>query len=211
MRAERNELPYTPEHEPGGPKVIFLAHVDYVHKRGIRWQQKGSIVTGVLDDMAPASILFSCLSEIKGDAYFSTDEESGMHYAERLARKIHKHYPPPGRIHKFGCDRSWMPTVVVVEVTDIKTNADIAFENFVFFDAGKIRKIMDTPKLKDVKYTFHGASTWDETYRFAEAKIPSFTMSLPVVGDFHTYKAWVDKEKLGKFRRVLLEIDKALG
>jgi hypothetical protein len=201
------ERRFIPKHDKKGAGLIFLSHVDYVHKK-MRWKVQDDRISGVLDDMLPSAILASCLGQIQSQVVFTEDEETGMKHAQRIARRIMRDYPPPAKMHRWMSDRSWLPVVCVLEVTAAVDGVDVMFENFVYFDTLRIRKAM--AKLRDVRFVINGAGSWDETWRMAEAKLPAFSLCLPVVGDYHTYGATAALASIDKFRRTLLALDHAL-
>ena len=204
---ERRFVPKFRAHEP---RLIFLSHVDYVHRK-MRWTVKDDLLSGVLDDMLPSAILVSLLGKLRGQAIFTTDEESGMRHAQRIGRRIFRDYPAPRGLHRYMGDRSWLPVVCVLEVTAQYPGADVTFENCVMFDAGRIRKAMSHSSVRDVAYAINGAGSWDETWRMAEAKLPAFSVCVPTDGDYHTYGATARLAQIDKYRRTLVAIDRALA
>ena len=207
-----------PEYEPAGPKVLFLAHTDFVHKRRNpqerqMWFEKDGLVAGVLDAMGPAAILFSGWGELTQNGallhkiHFSGDEETTQGDAKKLARWIKLNYPAPtGKSHDYHDDASWLPTVVVLEATGLSTDADVSFENLAFVDSRRIVRAMS--QVPDIDYVIHPRGTCSDAYRFAEAHIPCLEMCIPVVGNFHTRRATMRPAQITKFRRAILAIDK---
>ena len=202
---------HTPEFSIHNPKLIYSCHLDFVHPH-LRWKIKGNEVRGVLDNIAPAAILFSRLNELKGEVHFTENEETTMADAYKLGQEIIKRYPPPADKAKYWGDRSWLPTVCVLDVTDQGGQADVTFENFVFFDSKRIREMMAQPSMHDITYEMIPSGGWDETYAMAEKYIPSFSFCLPVYGpDMHTFGSTTNFERIAKYRRVLSAIDKTFS
>ena len=204
------EVPHISEHEPKHPRLIFTSHVDIVHPH-VRWRKKEGNLVGSLDDMLPSAILVSVLPQLKGEPRWTEDEETKMLDAKKLARWIVRSYPQPKGMYRHAKDRSWLPRVCVLEVSDIHLDCDVSFENFVFMDTKKIRQMMSQPHLGDITYAISGRGGGDETFRMAEEFIPSFSLALPIFGDMHTFKSYVPIERIEKYKRVLLEVDKLYG
>lgn len=205
------EHEYTHEYEPHAPKLIYCSHVDFVHPH-MRWTVEGEEISGVLDNMLPSAILITMQNLLQGKAFFTEDEETGMHGAEKVARWIARNYPYPKGKYNFAPDRTWNPTVCVLEVTDLNVadNVDITFENVAFIDTNRLRRMMEASDIEDIHYVIHPLGSWDEAYRFTNEpwKLPCFTLGLPVKGDFHTYKGKTTIERMEKFKRTLFAVDR---
>src|SRR3990167_4306849 len=202
------ERPYQPEFEPKHPKLVWVTHIDFVFKHlHFDVVEDLGVIEGSLDNLAPSSILLGLQGKLKGKTFFTEDEESNMIEAQKIAKEIYKHHKPEG-VHRFGKDRSWLPMAVVLEVTEEGTDVDVMVENLVMVDIRRIKKALDVPELKDVTYKINPTGAWDESYRFSEAKIPAFSLCLPIHGELHSLRSWVEIGKIDKFRRAILAIDK---
>ena len=77
---------------------------------------------------------------------------------------------------------------------------------------------MKKSSLRDINYTVWPRGSWDESYIFAEQKVPCFVVGLPIfhptklLGDaMHTYQAFTTPDRIAKFRRVIEAVDMEFG
>lgn len=183
--------------------LVVSSHLDMVKGVGRRpeWSvTPGGKVTGSLDNLAGSAIVlasFPKLMQCASEVQFTQDEEKGwphMTGANRIAKRLKK---------------MANPFVVVVDVANAQGDEDILLGNSYRFDSNqlveRLRSGLVKHKTAVETLDFNNPENEDETWTYAKNGIPCVALYLPVVGDFHTKKAWTTANRISFLQSALQE------
>ena len=178
--------------------VIVSAHTDTVFPDGLDLNLRGSRLSGTLDNIAGVFAVMRAyprLREMGVRAFFPRDEERLMRTETALAKRLLREREPP--------------VCIAVDVDEVDDPVDVVVSNVSGLTDAQRKSVAESLEWHDLRFKvedidFSDPETADEAWAYARAGLPTFSLLIPVVGDYHTKDCHTSIDRIEKAAQALI-------
>ena len=181
-----------------GRRVVVSAHTDTVFPNGLDLKLNGRKLSGTLDNIVGVFAVMRAypkLQELGVRVFFPTDEELFMQTETRIARALRKQDP--------------RTVAISVDVDEIESDIDVRVDNIHGLTEAQRESVLGMLQWHDIRFEnreldFSKPETADESWAYAQEGLPTFSLCIPVLGDFHTKNCRTTVDRIEKAAQAII-------